>query len=84
MSRRNLKIFFLMKTERSVEWVDLILVPLSDKFDIKCLFDVVFFFYSLRTNLEFVSTLMEPISYVVCNLKTKEHSNKQLNYILEL
>ena len=72
-----------MKCERSVEWVDLILVPLSDKFDLKCLFDVVFF-YSLRTNLEFVSTLMEAISYVVCNLKTKEHSNKQLNYILEL
>ena len=32
-----------MKSERSVEWVDLILVPLSDKFDIKCLFVVVFF-----------------------------------------
>ena len=32
-----------MKSERSVEWVDLILVPLSDKFENKCLFVVVVF-----------------------------------------
>ena len=71
-----------MKSVRSVERVVLILVPLSDKFDLKSLFVVLF--YSLRTNLEFVSTLMEAISYVFCNFKTKEHSNKQLNDILEL
>ena len=28
--------------------------------------------------------LTEAISYIVCNFKTKEHSNKQFNYILEL
>ena len=71
-----------MKSVRSVERVVLILVPLSDKFDLISLFVVLF--YSLRTNLEFVSTLMEAISYVLCNFKTKEHSNKPFNYILEL
>ena len=71
-----------MKSVRSVERVVLILVPLSDKFDPKSLSVVLF--YSLRTNLEFVFTLTEAISYVVGNFKTKEHSNKQFNYILEL
>ena len=28
--------------------------------------------------------LTEAISYIVCNFKTKEHSNEQFNYILEL
>ena len=37
-----------------------------------------------RANLDSVSTLTEAISYVVSNLKTKEHSNKKINYILEL
>ena len=58
------------------------LVPLSDKFDLKS--SSVVLFYSLRTNLEFVFSLTEAISYVVCNFKTKEHSNEQFNYILEL
>ena len=71
-----------MKSARSVEMVVFILVPLSDKFELKSL--SVILFYSLRTKLEFVFTLTEAISYVVCNFKTKEHSNKQFNYFLEL
>ena len=82
MACPELEIFFFMKSVPSVERVDLILVPLSDKFDLKSLFAVSF--YSLRTNLEFVSTLTEAISYIACNFKTKEHSNEQFHYILEL
>ena len=78
----GLEIFFFMKSVPSVERVHLILVPLSVKFDLKSLFLVLF--YLLRTNLEFVRTLTKANSYIVCNFKTKEHSNEQFNYILEL
>ena len=69
-----------MKSVPSVERVHLILVPISDKFDPKSFV----LLYVLRTNLEFVPTLKKANSYIVCNFKTKEHGNKQFNYILEL
>ena len=78
---RILRFFILfIQSVRGVKRVDLILVPLSDKFDVKSLFAVLF--YSLRTNLELVSTPTEAISYVVCNFKTIELIISQ-NYELQ-
>ena len=66
-----------------VERVVLILVPLSDKFDFISLF-FIYFIACEQVSLDFVSSLTETVSYVVSNLKTKHHRNKNFHYILEL
>ena len=63
--------------QSDVERVFFILVPLSDKFDFISLFFILF--YSLQTSRHFVSSLTETISYVVCNVKNKDRSNKNFN-----